>query len=72
MTYGWALLVLLVAIAALSVAGIIRPEGLLPSYCTFGPGVSCDDCSRVDEQRRTAQGTDLAGQSLRRSPYLRE
>ncbi len=43
MTYGWAILVVLVAIAALAYFGVLRPGQYLPSSCMIGSGFSCDD-----------------------------
>jgi len=43
MTYGWALLVVLVAIGALSFFGVLDPGKFLPDSCTLGPGLACDD-----------------------------
>ena len=43
MTYGWALLVVLVAIGALAFFGVLNPGQFLPSSCTITPGISCDD-----------------------------
>lgn len=47
MTYGWAILVVLVAIGALAYFGVLRPERLLPEKCVIatGSGVYCDDYS---------------------------
>ena len=42
-TYGWAFLVILIMIAALSYFGILNPSKLLPDRCTFGPEFSCTD-----------------------------
>ena len=41
MTYGWALLMLLVIIAALTYFGVLRPKDLLPDRCLFGPEIEC-------------------------------
>ncbi len=41
MTYGWAILVVLVVIGALSYFGVLDPASLLPERCTFQPGFSC-------------------------------
>jgi len=42
MTYGWAILVVLLAIAALAYFGVLNPGKYLPSSCTFNqPGLSC-------------------------------
>ena len=43
MTYGWAILVVLVAIGALAYFGVLNPNRLLPSSCTMAPGIGCDD-----------------------------
>ena len=47
MTYGWAILVVLVAIGALAYFGVLRPERLLPEKCIVatGSGLYCDDYS---------------------------
>jgi|TARA_B100001971_G_C18109440_1_gene493363 uncharacterized protein (UPF0333 family) len=38
MTYGWAILVVLVAIGALAYFGVLNPES-----CTIEPGIGCED-----------------------------
>ena len=43
MTYGWALLVVLVAIGALAFFGVLNPAQFLPSSCTLFPGLSCSE-----------------------------
>ncbi len=43
MTYGWAILVVLIAIAALAYFGVLNPGRYLPSSCTLGAGLSCND-----------------------------
>ena len=43
MTYGWAILVVLIAIGALAYFGVLNPGRFLPNSCTVGPGVGCDD-----------------------------
>ena len=43
MTYGWALLVVLVAIGALAFFGVLNPGQFLPSTCTVTPGIACID-----------------------------
>lgn len=43
MTYGWALLVVLIAISALAYFGVLNPSRFLPNRCQFGPGVACVD-----------------------------
>ena len=41
MTYGWAILVVLAAIAALAYFGVLSPEKLLPEKCVLEPGLAC-------------------------------
>jgi uncharacterized protein (UPF0333 family) len=48
MTYGWAILVVLIAIGALAYFGVLNPGRFLPSSCTIMPGVSCEDFQAID------------------------
>src|SRR3990172_8757996 len=41
MTYGWAILVVLAAIAALAYFGVLSPEKFLPEKCVLSPGLTC-------------------------------
>ena len=41
MTYGWAILVVLAAIAALAYFGVLDPAKLLPEKCIIQPGITC-------------------------------
>lgn len=41
MTYGWALLVVLVAIGALAFFGVLNPGQFLPDQCVLFAGISC-------------------------------
>ena len=43
MTYGWAILVVILAIAALAYFGVLNPGRFLPNSCVIGPGFSCSD-----------------------------
>ena len=43
MTYGWAILVVLVAVAALAYFGVLSPDKFLPSKCTLQSGIACMD-----------------------------
>ncbi|MBS3097210.1 hypothetical protein J4209_00275 [Candidatus Woesearchaeota archaeon] len=43
MTYGWAILVVLVAIGALAYFGVLSPDKFLPSKCTLPSGIACID-----------------------------
>lgn len=42
-TYGWAILIILVAIGALVFFGIGNPANSLPEKCIFGNGIICQD-----------------------------
>lgn len=52
MTYGWAILVVLVAIGALAYFGVLSPDRFLPSKCTMQPGIACLD------HKATTEGTN--------------
>ena len=45
MTYGWAILVVLIAIGALAYFGVTKPDQFLPEKCvvSIGTGLFCDD-----------------------------
>ena len=43
MTYGWAILVVLVAIGALAYFGVLNPDRFLPAKCTLPAGLACLD-----------------------------
>ena len=43
MTYGWAILVVIVAIGALAYFGVLSPDQFLPEKCIFPPGLACID-----------------------------
>ena len=48
MTYGWAILIVLVVIGALAFFGVLSPSKLVPERCTFSAGISCVDYSVSD------------------------
>jgi hypothetical protein len=43
MTYGWAIMVLLVMIAALAYFGVLNPQRFLPDKCLLSTGFECRD-----------------------------
>ena len=43
MTYGWAILVVLVSIGALAYFGVLSPEKFLPAKCILQSGITCLD-----------------------------
>ena len=42
-TYGWAFLVILIMISAMSYFGVLRPSKLFPDRCSFGLELKCED-----------------------------
>jgi uncharacterized protein (UPF0333 family) len=60
MTYGWALLVVLIVIAALAFFGLLNPSRFLPEKCEIAPGVTCMDFNAQTSQAvSTGTATDL-------------
>jgi len=49
MTYGWAILVVIAAIAALAYFGVLDPARLLPERCQSTAGMDCVDKANVQE-----------------------
>jgi len=43
MTYGWAILVVLIAIGALAYFGVLDPGKFLPNRCSLPAGIACLD-----------------------------
>src|SRR3989338_4520469 len=43
MTYGWAILVVLIVIGALAYFGVLNPQNMLPEKCVLGVGLSCSE-----------------------------
>ena len=43
MTYGWAILVVLIVIGALAYFGVFNPSNLLPERCALQQGLGCQD-----------------------------
>ena len=53
MTYGWAILVVIAAIAALAYFGVLDPSRMLPEKCEFPAGIDCIDKPSIDRTART-------------------
>ncbi|MDP3764962.1 MAG: hypothetical protein Q8R04_00465 [Nanoarchaeota archaeon] len=78
MTYGWAILVVLVAIGALAYFGVLSPDKFLPAKCTLPAGIACVDFkvakdidtvtpldqSGIDFVIRNSIGADMTGISI--------
>ena len=45
MTYGWAILLIVIVISAFTYFGVLSPSRLLPNRCSFGPEISCEEFS---------------------------
>jgi len=56
MTYGWAILVVLVAIGALAYFGVLSPDRFLPAKCQLPAGIACTDF-KVAEGATPTTGT---------------
>ena len=62
MTYGWAILVVLAAIAALAYFGVLSPEKFLPEKCLMETGFTC-----ISSKVESAQSTIIFSNGLGRS-----
>jgi len=62
MTYGWAILVVLAAIAALAYFGVLSPEKFLPEKCLIETGFTC-----ISSKVETGQSTIVLLNGLSRS-----
>ena len=66
MTYGWAILVVLAAIAALAYFGVLNPDRFLPEKCTLPSGLACLDYKASNGTSMTliiqnSLGVDISG-----------
>lgn len=69
MTYGWAVMIVLIAIAALAYFGVLSPDKFVPRRCALEAGIGCRDF-KVQEDAvtlvlRNGQGEDVAVTSIR-------
>ena len=62
-TYGWAFMVILVAIGALSYLGVTNPDRFIPERCVSSQGISCVDSQLTTDQLSLFISNDL-GQSI--------
>jgi len=63
MTYGWAILVVLAAIAALAYFGVLSPSKFLPEKCLLETGFTCIS-SKIEAQDSTIVFTNSLGRSV--------
>ena len=64
MTYGWAILVVLIAIGALAYFGVLNPSRFLPESCTISPGISCEEHTVTEAGAATMIIRDGLGDNL--------
>jgi len=68
-TYGWALLVLILSIAALAYFGVIDVGRFVPSHCELSAGLICQDYALTPDGTTlllaNAYGYDLADVNVR-------
>ena len=64
MTYGWAILVVIAAIAALAYFGVLDSNFFAPESCLVMPGVSCDDYQILDSGDVSLIFTNSLGENL--------
>ena len=69
MTYGWAILVVLVAIGALAYFGVLSPDKFLPSKCLMPQGIGCVDhkatATSLAVSIRNSLGIDITVDSVK-------
>ena len=69
MTYGWAILVVLVAIGALAYFGVLSPDKFLPAKCQLPAGIACVDhratTSNVVIVLQNGMGFDASGVTVK-------
>ena len=53
MTYGWAILVVLVVIGALAYFGVLNPQQFLPTKCQLPVGLTCTDYALSTSKGKT-------------------
>jgi uncharacterized protein (UPF0333 family) len=68
MTYGWAILVVIAAIAALAYFGVLNPDRYLPEKCTLPSGIACLDStgstSQILLRLQNAAGFDMTSVTI--------
>ena len=64
MTYGWAILVVLVVIGALAYFGVLNPSKLVPDKCVASAGVSCTEYKMQAALGPTAKVVNGLGKSV--------
>lgn len=69
MTYGWAIMVVLVAIGALAYFGALSPDKFVPNRCAIEPGIGCTDFKVQQDSitlvLRNGKGEDITITSIK-------
>ena len=65
MTYGWAILVVIAAIAALAYFGVLSPAKLLPEKCILEAGVICNGYKVETTKITLVLGNSVEGRNMR-------
>lgn len=63
-TYGWAILVLLIMVGAISYFGVMNPSKLLPSRCLSGTELSCADYQILEDGTVSLQLKQGVGKTI--------
>jgi hypothetical protein len=63
MTYGWAIMVVLVAIGTLAYFGVLSPDRFLPRKCFLEAGLGCEDF-KIDENSITLSVINGKGEDI--------
>lgn len=63
-TYGWAFLIILIMMAAISYFGFINPGKFLPNKCVVGSEFSCQDYQVTDQGNVRFKLTQNVGKSI--------
>jgi len=63
MTYGWAILVVLISVAVLAYFGVLSPDTFLPHKCTLPSGIVCLDY-KVESYKVTVVFQNSLGETM--------
>jgi len=59
MTYGWAILVVLIVVGALAYFGVLNPQNLIPEKCVFPTMLTCQDYQVLEKGAANNDGITL-------------
>ena len=64
MTYGWAILVIIIVIAVLFYIGVLNPRNVTPTSCAFPPGISCASFKLAEDNTLTLRIGQAVGHRI--------